>query len=93
MKFYTALVNKTLNDRRHSFSTIRLLIKRHRQNAAEPWTYTALVEYSYDFQDVKNHPISFESAQDWDAAAKEAFEKYLGWMDDVVIEFVQKVDF
>ena len=46
MKYFTALVNATLADGTHHFTHIEFLIKRHRSNKKDAWTYTVKIGYA-----------------------------------------------
>ena len=91
MKYFTALVNATLADGTHHFTHIEFLIKRHRSNKKDAWTYTVKIGYAEQLDDPRNKPLQFVINGDWEEALHHAFNKELGWMKNVKMEFLTEV--
>ena len=91
MKLYAGLVNTTLTDGTHHYTEISFIIKRHRKNAFEQWTYTVKVKYAYAFDDVKNEPYIFQSSEDWNGAILTAFKKDVGTFENTALEHLHEI--
>ena len=92
MKYFTALVNKKSEDGSHHITKIQFLAKRHRVQS-DKWEYKVLIGYSMALNDVSNKPKHFINNMDWREAIHYAFEKELGWMKNIELEFLGEVTF
>lgn len=94
MKYFTGLVNKTLNDGTHAFTEIKYLIKRKKTTFAGEvgWEYTIKEGYAYTLEDtVHNKPTHIFCAGTYVDAIHLAFDRNLGWMDGIKLEHLAEV--
>jgi hypothetical protein len=92
MKYYFAIVDKAVEGGRHHTSSIQFLIKRHRTGDGR-WAYKVKVGYSESLNVLNNKPLKFINDMDWEEAIHYAFDKSLGWLRDIKLEFLTEVTF